>query len=279
MTAVASYSVLIQVQSQNEAERIIGLFRSASINIRAHRVTSEPDFNEHLNDENWDLLILDNRHPEVSLTFSLDALKSLATETPMVLLTDDASGATHKQAFGLGITDVVLNDADEHFVHACVREMNNCRARSAYQSLQQEHETLQLRADKLLSESDDAIAYIADGILMSCNEKFAEIFAYDEDELDCASIIDLVADSDHSRFKNFLKTFTKGELDEQSSLTFTAQKNNGEGFDAFMSLENASFDDEPCIQISVGTDARGESSSGAGNMDTATGLYNRYYLA
>ncbi|NRB37188.1 MAG: EAL domain-containing protein [Pseudomonadales bacterium] len=277
MSAANNYSVLIQVQSQNEAERIIGIFRSAGIHIRAHRVTSEIDLNEHLQESDWDLLILDNNHPEVSLSFSMAALKSHKTNTAIMLITEDASGATHKQAFSLGIHDVVLKNADEHFVHACVREMQASQLRINHHNLQEKFNTLEQRADKLLAESDDAIAYVADGILMSSNEKFAEIFAYDADDLDCASIIDLVDSQDHERFKNFLKAFSKGEL-EQGSLTFQALKQSGEVFEAFLALENATVDDEPCIQVIIGSESR-NSGNGSGDMDTATGLYNRYYLA
>ena len=276
MNVVTSYSVLIQVQSQNEAERLIGLFRSAGMHIRAHRVTSENDFMEHIGEDQWDLLILDNRHPEVSLSFSLDALKKSAQETAVVLITEDATGATHKQAFGLGIDDVIEKTADEHFIHACKREMQASQLRRQQRTLQQNFDALTQRADKLLAESDEAIAYIADGILMSCNERFAEIFSYDEEELDCASIVDLVEASDNERFKNFLKAFSKGEQ-EQSTLTFNAIKNGGESFEAFITLENATLDDEPCVQVTIGSESR-NTTSGAGNTDSATDLYNRYYL-
>ncbi len=275
-----NYNVLIQVKSQNEAERIIGLFRSAGIAVRAHRITSEQDFKEQLTDGVWDLLIVDNRHPEVSLPFSFDTLKAADIDLPVVLTTDDYSTETIDRAFKVGVQDVVDSTCDSHFIHAAVREMDNARARNQGRTLEKEFKELSDRAEQLLSESDEAIAYVSDGIIMQANDHFAETFSYDLDDLDCASIIDLVDGQDQERFKTFFRHFSKGDI-EQTELAFHGIKFDGESFEAFMTLANSSIDGEACTQINITTHSDGGSSnvSGSGTQDASTGLYNRYYLA
>jgi multidomain signaling protein FimX len=275
-----NYNVLIQVQSQNEAERIIGMFRSAGLATRAHRVTSEEDLTDSLKNDSWDLLVTDNRHPQVSLPFSLEGLKKFKKDTPVILITDDLSAETQERAFKTGIQDVIDKTAEKHFVHAAKREMENARQRAKNVTLEKEFAELSQRAEQLLSASDDAIAYVADGIIMKCNDAFAEIFGYSTEQLDCASIIDLVADNDHNKFKNFFKLFAKGNM-EKAELVFQAVKNNKESFDAFIILSTSSIDNEPCTQVNISSNSAGGAGgvSGAGTLDTATELYNRYYLA
>src|SRR5210317_1541386 len=120
-----NYNVLIQLKSQNEAERIISLFRGAGMAVRAHRITSEPDFKEQLDDGVWDLLVVDNRHPEVSLPFNIETLKEKEIDLPIILTTDDYSPETIERAFKQGIQDVIDSKADGHFIHAAQREMDN----------------------------------------------------------------------------------------------------------------------------------------------------------
>ena len=280
VTGAKNYNVLIQVQSQNEAERLIGLFRSAGIATRAHRVTSEQDFSESLKADSWDLLVTDNRHPEVSLQFSLDTIAKQKLRTPVILLADDTSADFLEQAFDLGIDDVIAKSNDDHFIHAARREMTRAQLARQLELLSAEYTELNDRAEKLLSESNDAIAYVADGIIMQCNDTFADVFGYSSpDDLDCASIIDMVGKRDHERFKNFFKHFSKGEL-EQAELAFEGLRHNKETFDAHMTLANASIEGEPCTQVIISTTGpSGASAGGTGNTDAATDLFNRYYLA
>ena len=274
-----TYNVLIQLKSQNDAEKIISLFRGAGIAVRAHRITSEQDFKEQL-EENWDLLVVDNRHPEVSLPFNIDTLKAKKIDLPIILATDDYSPETLERAFKMGIQDVIDNKADAHFVFAARREMNNAKERRRARELEKDYKELSERAEQLLSESDDAIAYVSDGIIMHANELFAQTFCYDLDDLDCASIIDLVDSQDQERFKNFFRHFAKGEM-AQTELAFNGVKFDGDTFEAFMTLTNSTLDGEPCTQMNITTaSAGGEGSvSGSGTLDAATELYNRYYLA
>lgn len=275
-----NYNILIQVQSQNESERLIGLFRSAGLAVRAHRVTSEQDFKESIGeDDPWDLVIADNRHPEVTLQYSLETLKKQQLDVPLILITDDLSDKTMEQAFKMGVQDVVNKNNQAQFVHVAEREIKNARERRQRQQLSADYEELKKRADMLMAESDDAIAYVTDGILMKINDNFARMFGYVADELDCASIIDLVSDADQDKFKNFFRHFAKGGQD-QAELSFQGLKKDGQAFDTFMTLSATTIDGDPCTQVTIGTSSHGESAgSGSGIVDTATDLYNRYYLA
>ncbi len=278
MSTHQSFSILLQVQSQNEAENIISLFRAARIAARAHRVTSEQDLTEHLNDQAWDIIILDGKNPEVSTEFSIKAIQESSQDIPSVLIHDAADDEQLKAFYQQGISAVV-KVLDLAFIQLAHREMSLCAKLRDYKTLETDFAELQSRAEKLLSDSDDALAYVSDGIIIQCNDRFAELFAYNDiDDLDCASIVDLIAEEDNNRFKTYIKHFSDGTSDEQSSLTFQGLKENGETFEATLNLETSTIDGEPCTQYSVTSGASQVVSSGSAPIDNSTGLYNRYYL-
>src|SRR5690554_3895048 len=255
-TTRSNYNVLMQVQSQNESERLISVFRSGGMAVRVHRVTSEQDLQESLDDSTWDLLIADNRHPEVSLQFSLGAFKKQNRDIPVILLSEEANQELREQAFKLGIQDVIDKNDNVHFVHAALREMEGTRNRLRWERLNIDFQELKKRAETLLEASDDGIAYVSDGILIKANEKFAEIFDHAVDDLDCVSIIDLVSPADQETFKSFFRHFSKGGI-EQSELSFKGLNKSKEDVDVSMLLSNAMIDGEPCVQLTIrgGSDA------------------------
>lgn len=276
--AQQSFSILTLVRDQNRSEKIIALFRSHSLNTRVHRVSSEQDLQEHLQDQNWDLLVADNQHPELELGQALKIITQSGMHVPSILYTDDYSEALLEQAYQLPLADIIDQNNPNAFIHAAKREMQNAVQLHKLKGLQEDYESLAARAEKLLSDSDDAIAYIADGIIMQANDRFAEAFAFESaEDLDFSAIIDLVAEDDKERFKSFLKHALQAE-GEQGKLQFQAIKNDGTSFSAHLAATASVFDDEPCVQVSLATSDQGQSGAANGVVDHTSELYNRYYL-
>lgn len=272
-----TFNILIQVSNPNVSESIISLFRTAQINTRAHRITSEQDLSEHLRDDTWDLLIADNQHPEVTLTSCLKNIEENNLHLPVILYTDDCSDSVVKQALKLGIADVIDKQNTSAFLLAAKREMINSQKLHQLEELQQSYNELRSRAELLMQETTDGIAYIEGGIIMHSNQIFADMFGYDDgEELDFASIIDLVDEKDHDAFKNFIK-----QPESNDSFSFNGLKANGETFASTMRIDEAQYDGEPCIQVTIGSaneQSSAGSTGGSGTIDNASELYNRYYL-
>lgn len=270
------YNVLMQVQSPNEAERLISVFRSGGTTVRVHRITSEPDFNESLEESNWDLLIVDNQHPEVPLNYSLNTLKKQKRDIPVILISQDITHEVRDQAFSLGIKDVVEREDNIHFIHAALREIASVRNRHSCQRLQHDFTELKKRADLLLEQSDDAIAYVSDGILIRVNEKFADKFGFAADDMEFLSIIDLVSPDDQEKFKDFFRHFSNGRS-KNNQLSFTGISKDKQKIDAVINLERSVLDGEACTQVIIPND-EAPACVEESTSDKASGLYNRYYF-
>ncbi|WP_101758921.1 EAL domain-containing protein [Oceanicoccus sp. KOV_DT_Chl] len=276
MARKSTIKLLLINESDNEGERLVSLFRNAGRVTRVHRATSPEDLHSTLEKDHWDLLIANDKHPEIAVEQCLEQLAKLSLDLPAIVIRDDNIEA----ALEAGATDVISSEQDQHLIHSALRELRNLEQRRELASTLDKLSDAEARSELLLSESQDAIAYVADGMLVSCNDVFGERFGYDSiDDLDCAPVVDLISDADQDKFKGLLKT----QINNGSGSTdfsFTAIKKSGENFTAVMQLSCAVFDDEDCIQLSIKEHSSNASSQTVANFDRdpATGLYSHDYF-
>jgi len=274
-----TYRLLILTESQNDAEGWISLFRKGGHATRAHRVTSLDDLKEHLGEAQWDLLLGDDRHGDLSFAEACAAISASNAGVPAILLVEDANADTINAGFGNGASDVVAIANTQHLLKAAAREITSARSHNENRGLRASYEEAMARAEQLMSGASEAIAFIADGMHIQANEAYAEAFGYDTPEdLEATPIIDLVALQDQDKFKAFLRHYSKGEL-ENAELGFVARKTDGEEFTTYLQMVASSIDGEPCTQVILRNNAGGGSgSSGSGSVDAGTGLFNRHFF-
>lgn len=279
MSNIETYRLLLLAENQNESERLISLFRNAGHATRAHRITSEQDLLDHLDDHEWDLFLCDGKNPDLNFATAVDKITSTHHDIPCVVLSDNYDTQAINEAFEQGAQDIVKSDNETHLLVAVEREIRNARVRRERARLETELAETSQRAQQLLTESNDAIAFVADGMHIEANEAYAEAFGFeDKDDLDCLPIIDLIAAQDQDKFKALLRHHTQGES-ESAELGITGLKADGSEFSSYIILSHSSFDGEPCTQVLLRDHSSGGSGgSGPSTHDEATGLYNRYYL-
>jgi len=274
-----TYRLLILTESQNEAEGLISLFRNAGHATRAHRVTSIDDLKEHLDEAQWDLLLGDDRHGDLSFADACAAIAASKARVPAILLVEEFNTETINAGFSNGASDVIAAANTQHLLKAAAREITGARAYNENRGLRTSYEEAVARAEQLMSGASEAIAFIADGMHIQANEAYAEAFGYDTpDDLEATPIIDLVAPQDQDKFKAFLRHYGKGELDS-AELGFIARKPDGEEFNTYLQMVASSIEGEPCTQVILRSNAGGGSGSGgSGSLDAGTGLFNRHFF-
>lgn len=248
MTRKNVIRLLLINESDNEAERIISLFRNAGRVARAKRAQSAEELFTMLEQGHWDLLIANDKHPEIVVDQCLELLNSHDTANiPAIVIRDGDAGS----ALDAGASDVVASNDDKRLVFSALRELRSFDDRKQLASTREKLSDALDRCNLLMAESQEALAYLADGMLISTNTLFCNRFGYLEPEdLDCTPVIDLIAPSDKDRFKQLLKTLADGSGDD-SDFHFTGQAQDGTTFLATMQLSNAVFDDEPCVQLTI----------------------------
>jgi multidomain signaling protein FimX len=272
--------LLILEDSQNEAERLVSLFRNAGRATRVHRLSSSDDLNEALQ-QSWDLLICAPSSEQLAPNEAIGAIRRQAKDIPVIQLLADNDSDSITEALMLGAQDALPQGEDERLVLVAKRELANLEERRARRASEVALREAEKRCQLLLDSSVDAITYVHDGMHIYANRAYLELFAYeDADELEGMPMIDLIGSSDQSSFKDFLKNYQSAE--GSAELNCAGIKANGQSFPAQMSFSPATYDGEPCIQVVIraetGNAELEEKLREISSQDLVTGLFNRTHF-
>ena len=272
--------LLILEDSQNEAERLVSLFRNAGRATRVHRLSSSDDLNEVLQ-QSWDLLICAPSSEQLAPSEAIGAIRRQAKDIPVIQLLADNDSDSITEALMLGAQDALPQGEDERLVLVAKRELANLEERRARRASEVALREAEKRCQLLLESSVDAITYVHEGMHIYANRAYLDLFAYvDADELEGMPMIDLISSSDQASFKDFLKSYHSAE--GHAELKCSGMKANGQRFAAQMSFSPATYDGEPCIQVVI----RAETSNAEleeklreiSSQDLVTGLFNRTHF-
>ena len=272
--------LLILEDSQNEAERLVSLFRNAGRATRVHRLTSSDDLAEALK-QSWDLLISAPTSEHLDPHEAINAIRRQAKDIPVIQLLADNDSDSVTEALSIGAQDALPQGEDERLVLVATRELNSLEERRARRAAEVALREAEKRCQLLLDSSVDAITYVHDGMHIYANRAYIELFDYpDSDELEGMPMIDLIASADQGAFKEFLKNYQSAE--GNAELVCSGVKADGKSFAARMHFSPATYDSEPCIQVVI----RAESDNAEleerlreiSSQDLVTGLYNRSYF-
>ena len=272
--------LLLLEDSQNEAERLINLFRNAGHATRAHRLTSDDDLAEALN-QVWDLLIAAPQSENLEPADALNAIRRQGKDLPFLqLLTSNDSEAV-TEALLLGAQDALPQGDDERLMLVAERELRNLEERRGRRTAEMALREAEKRCQLLLDSSVDAITYVHDGMHIYVNRAYVELFGYhDADDIAGMPMIDLIQGSDQTAFKDFLKTYQHSS--EAAELQCGGVREDGSQFRARMTFSPATYDGEPCTQVVIRVENDNaeleEKLREISSQDLVTGLFNRVHF-
>ncbi|WP_278445413.1 GGDEF/EAL domain-containing response regulator [Stutzerimonas kunmingensis] len=268
--------LLILEDSQNEAERLVSLFRNAGQATRVHRLTSSDDLAEALK-QTWDLLINAPQSENLDPSEAISAIRRQAKDIPILQLTAGNDAEAITEALMLGAQDALPQGEDEWLLLVANRELANLEERRARRSAEVALREAEKRCQLLLDSSVDAIAYVHDGMHIYANRAYLELFGYEDvEDLEGMPMIDLISGTDQSRFKTFLKNYQY--MEGSAELACGGVRADGDTLKTRMHFSPAAYDGEPCIQVVI----RAENDSAElqklreiSSQDPVTGLLNR----
>ncbi|MFT7219170.1 MAG: PAS domain S-box-containing protein, partial [Candidatus Azotimanducaceae bacterium] len=270
--------LLILEESQNRAEELIVLLRTAGRPTRAHQIESDSDFVARLSDQSWDLILAADEASGYTAVELLSQLRTLDKDIPVILLADNRDPASITEGLKLGAADVALDDDDERLVLLIERELKNLHHRRMKRKAEVELKETDRRNNLLLNSSTTAIAYVHEGMHIYTNQAYSDLFGYeDPDEYAGIPIIDLISVEDQRKFKTFLKSHESDGSDE-----FSCVDMDGTTILTTLSISPATYDGESCTQIIfkplVNESQLEDRIKEISSQDLLTGLFNRQYF-
>lgn len=269
--------LLILEDSQNEAERIVSLFRNSGLATRVHRANA-PEALAEIMDRPWDLCIASSTCEQLPPLTALKILHKAERDLSFIQLVEENDSELIVEALQQGAQDAVPQSEDEHLVLVVHRELASLHERRARRAAEVALAESEKRCQLLLDSSVDAIAYVHDGMHIYANRAYLKLFGYaTPDDLEGMPMIDLIASQDQPGFKDFLRSYRSeiGTADFQCSGVNTKD----EHFNTRISFSPAMYDGEPCVQVVIRTDSDSaelaEKLKTISSQDLVTGLYNR----
>ncbi len=274
--------MLILDPSSNDVEQTANILRNSGHAVRSTQILSEEDLENALNEKIWDIFIVRDNLIKPSAEECLKIVQHYKLDIPFIMTTEDYSVERTLQALRLGMKDVIPEGNDEYFKLVVERELSNIEDRHTRESAEKILNETSKRNELLLESSRDAIAYITDGMHIYANIAYMELFGYDDpEELECMPVMDLMEVKGHEEFKKYLKDHSKGE--EQDDFSFIGLSQDGNTFEAYLSLTDSVYDGEDCTQIYIKTAQASDEEleqklKELSAQDRLTGLFNQHYF-
>ncbi|HAK53512.1 MAG TPA: hypothetical protein DCM54_16665 [Gammaproteobacteria bacterium] len=156
--------LLILEESQNRAEELIVLLRTAGRATRAHQIESEADLTAQLQEHAWDLLLASEEANDLTAEKVIKQVKELEKDVPAILIVENREPESITEGLKIGAKDVALDDDDERLVLVIERELENLEVRCAKRRADVEMRETDRRNQLLLASSNAAIAYVHEGM-------------------------------------------------------------------------------------------------------------------
>ncbi|MCD4864572.1 EAL domain-containing protein [Pseudomonas sp. PLB05] len=272
--------LLLLEASQNEAERLVSLFRNAGRATRAQRLADPTGLNELLS-QSWDLAILAPPSPELDSLAALRLLRRRAPQLAVIQRVAPEDPTAVLEALRLGARDGIASDNDEHLLLASLRELGNLAERHERRRLEQALAEAEQRCQLLLANAVDAVAYVHDGLHIHVNSAYVELLGYPSaEDLEITPLMDLIAAADQPALREAFRQLR--DAPSPLELDCRCVRQDGSTLGVHLRLTPAIYLDEPCVQLHLreeraapAAEALEEQLREVRFQDTLTGLLNR----
>ena len=241
--------LLLIEDSVEEAEQIISVLRNGGIAVRPARASNEAELEAALEQQVPDVIIANLDCADLALAHVNEAAARGGRDIAIIATGRGLSEDRIVAAFHDGARGLALRDRADHVQMIVRREFEALTMRRNVRRIEASLRESERRCEALLDSSRDPIAYVHEGMHVRANKAYLEMFGFDEfEDVEGMSILDMIAPEDADDFKALLKRLSKGEKPPQR-LNLKAQRGDGSTFDATMEFAEASYEGEPCQQI------------------------------
>lgn len=282
-TKTETIKLLLLHESRDEAEQLLNLIRNSGKATRGQLIDSTDTLLSALNNSKWDLMLLRPEADGITAMECLMHMQKMQKDIPAIMLLDDNDSEEITECLRDGYRDAVPVNEGERLTFVINRELDNLTERRLRRQTELTLKDAEKRCSILLDNSRDAITYVIDGMHTYANDAYLELFGYeDADDLEGMPILDMVAPSNHSEFKDFLRNYNAG-TSKSDEFTCDGICTDGSEIQTRMTFSAASYDGEPCTQIIIRTNQADaelqEKLKEISSQDLLTGLFNRQHFS
>lgn len=274
--------LLMVEDSMETAEQLISALRNGGIPVRPVRAETPDQLAAQIDEHTPDLILVDAANKSPTLVETVAAVRKSSKDIPVVALIAEVNEKTVIDATLAGARACALQSRPDHLQMIVKREFADVTTRRAVRRLETSLREVEKRCDALLDSSREPIAFVHEGMHVRANKAYLEMFGFEDfEEIEGTPILDMIGGDHADSFKVLLKKMSKGEKPPER-LEIKASRSDGVVFDAIMQFDEATFEGEPCTQITFRQqEINAEQAAELDRLrsqDLVTGLYNRAHF-
>lgn len=267
--------ILFIENSVEDAEQIISMLRNAGIAVRPTRATNAEQLDSTLKEQGPDVVLFDPAIGTLQLRDVARQLDTLGRDQALIGLVDQLNSELVTGMFVDGARAVALRSQPKQMMAVIQREVDSLNTRRQLRRLEAALRESERRCDALLDSSNDAIAYVHEGMHVRANRAYLDTFGYESfDDLLGLPMLDMIGSEDADAFKALLRSHLRDEP-AAPRIEVKARRADSSLFSATAEFAHAIFEGEPCLQIVFRRQQVDPNLIEQLQRDAVTGLFNR----
>lgn len=259
MSAEAPTVILLVMTAQaHEAERLIASLRDGGLPVRG-MYTANPDRIEELVGRRACDLVLCCAYDEAVDREAVFARhRELDADVPLIVIADPADRtAAVVEAMAGGARDCIARDDTERLQLVVARELSDLQARRQVKRLSQRLRQCEQRARELVETTEEAVAYIQDGMHLHGNPAFLSLLRFASlEDLQASAFLDLIEPDQRSAVRDFLRDRQSGQPQGSPELPVTLVRADASRVPGTLTAALAEYDGEACLRLLIRTTER-----------------------
>ena len=274
--------LLIVDDSPDDAELTANVLRKAGYMVKSHPVQDSTGLRAALDSGQWDVVVSEYALSKMEAESVLDHLKNTDPPLPFIILTRRIGDSDLIKIMRAGARDVLLKSQRVKLGLVIERELQVFHEQREHKRTSASVRELEDKHQAIIEGSREAICYAHEGMHVDANRKYLDLLGYDSvSELEGVPILNLIDQSDHNRFKAYLRKIGKQDDTERAS-EFLIAKNTGAKFHAEITISPINLNGENCLQVIISDVSMRKSVENKlqylNQRDPLTGLFNRHYF-
>ncbi|MEX1670065.1 EAL domain-containing protein [Zhongshania guokunii] len=265
MSNDTAINILLFCLADNDAEQIIACCRRAGRVAHTHTLETGEQLSKSISTKHWDVLVFDAERSQLDVQRCGHLLRKHQIDLPIIYMGEGDPLSPPDPA----VVDIISKYNIPQLVSAALREQRGQVIRRNLKASENALREAEQRNALLLSDHQDPLAYITDGMVIYANPAFCELMG--RQDLDGFPIVDLITNKDQDRFKNALK---KQQLHkEQQRLEICFARDDSSEYKSLITCNSATYDDEECVQLTLHDD---DSKHQVGGLDLSTQMASKF---
>jgi len=267
---------------QDRAEAINSILRNGGIALHYVRADDAARAAELMDLEFEFAVVFADENPDL-LSSVLEARDRSNRNLPVISCREDIDPDQLSADIIAGASDLVSAGQRQRLFRVFQRELRAARLGRALREAVGTAASYREQLKTFMAGSADAIAHVQEGVVLDANPAWNQLFGQEDATVLLGTpIMDLFATESHASLKGALVACIQGRW-PGDALRCTGVDSNGNQIALELNLEQAQFEGEPCVRISIVPTAREDGRllmelREAVNRDPATGLFTRQYL-